>query len=258
MNAPMFDTGSPAARRPGSSLHSPPGSIPRTRPGPRPHVDVDTTTTAAHAHPLIGSLCSGYGGLDLGVRAALGGSVVWHAETSPDASRILARHWPGVPNLGDITTAAWSDVPRVCVLTAGFPCQRRIGRRPPRRTRSRHPFRAVAARRPRGPSPPSLPGGDRECPRTPHLPRRPSPWRRGTLPVVSGRRPSAASSAGTWRRTRIPGRHRVRRTVARASRLRRRSTAPSRAGLPRRLARKQCCSRPRPATSAPTGAPSTH
>lgn len=76
--------------------------------------------------PAIGSLCSGYGGLDLGVQAVLGGTVAWHAETSPDASRILARHWPGVPNLGDITTIDWSDVPRICVLTAGFPCQRRL------------------------------------------------------------------------------------------------------------------------------------
>ncbi|WP_275405174.1 DNA cytosine methyltransferase [Streptomyces sp. S4.7] len=52
---------------------------------------------------MIGSLCSGYGGLDLGVQAALGGTLAWHAEVDPNASRILARHWPGVPNLGDIT-----------------------------------------------------------------------------------------------------------------------------------------------------------
>lgn len=38
----------------------------------------------------IGSLCSGYGGLDLAVLAVLGGHVVWHAETDPDASRVLA------------------------------------------------------------------------------------------------------------------------------------------------------------------------
>lgn len=77
--------------------------------------------------PLIGSLCSGYGGLDLGVLTALGGTLAWHAEVNPDASRILARHWPGVPNLGDITAVDWSSVSRVCVLTAGFPCQRRLG-----------------------------------------------------------------------------------------------------------------------------------
>ncbi|WP_256097979.1 MULTISPECIES: DNA cytosine methyltransferase [unclassified Streptomyces] len=186
---------------------------------------------ASHG-PLIGSLCSGYGGLDLGVQTALGGRVAWHAETSPDASRILARHWPGVPNLGDISAVDWADVERVCVLTAGFPCQRRLGRRPPGRTQRPYPLGAVAACRLCGRSPPSLPGGDRECPRTPHRARR-FPWRRGILPVVSGRRPRSASSAGTWCRTRIPGRPPVRHSVARATRFRCRSPASPRADLPR-------------------------
>lgn len=196
-------------------------------------------TTVARP-PLIGSLCSGYGGLDLGVQSALGGTLAWHAEVDPNASRILARHWPGVPNLGDITTVDWSTVPRVCVLTAGFPCQRRLGRRSPCRAQLPDPFRPLAARRPCGPGPPTLPGGDRECARPPHLPRR-FPWRRGTLPVVSGRHHRSASSAGTRCRTRIPGRPRVRREVARASCLRRRSPAPSRTDLPHRLARQQPC-----------------
>ena len=206
--------------------------------------------------PMIGSLCSGYGGLDLGVQSALGGTLAWHAEVNPDASRILARHWPGVPNLGDITTTDWSLVPGVCVLTAGFPCQRRLGRRPPCRTQLPDPIRAVAARRPRSRGPPTLPGGHRECARTPHLTRR-CPWRRGILPVVSGRHPRSASSAGTRCRTRIPGRPRVRRKVARASRLRYRSAAPPRAHLRHGLARQALCSRRQPATSARTAAPST-
>nr|WP_218161845.1 DNA cytosine methyltransferase [Streptomyces monashensis] len=206
--------------------------------------------------PLIGSLCSGYGGLDLGVQCALGGTLAWHAEVNADASRILARHWPGVPNLGDITTVDWSTVPRVCVLTAGFPCQRRLGRRPTGRTQLPDPFRAVAARRPCGRGPPTLFGGDRECARPPHLTRR-LPWRPGTLPVVSGRRTNPASSASTWCRTRIPGRPPVRREVARASCLRYRSTAPPRADLPRRLASRTPCSRRRPATSRRTVALNT-
>jgi hypothetical protein len=206
--------------------------------------------------PMIGSLCSGYGGLDLGVQSALGGTLAWHAEVNPDASRILARHWPGVPNLGDITTVDWSLVPRVCVLTAGFPCQRRLGRRPPSRAQLPHPFRALAARSPCSRGPPSLLGGDRECARPPHLTRR-FPRRRGILPVVSGRHPRSASSASTRCRTRIPGRPRVRREVARASRLRHRSPAPPRAHLPHRLARRALSSRRRPATSARTAAPST-
>lgn len=212
--------------------------------------------TAPSHSPLIGSLCSGYGGLDLGVQSALGGTLAWHAEVDPNASRILARHWPGVPNLGDITTVGWSTVPRVCVLTAGFPCQRRLGRRPSGRTQRPDPLRAVAARRPCGRSPPTLPGCDRECARPPHLTRR-FPWRRGTLPVVSGRHPRPASSAGTRCRTRIPGRPPVRREVARASRLRHRSPAPSRAHVPRRLARRTHCSRRRPATSRRTAARNT-
>ncbi|MFI9787329.1 hypothetical protein ACIHEI_28065 [Kitasatospora sp. NPDC051984] len=44
--------------------------------------------------PRIGSMCSGFGGLDMGVQAVLGGEVVWHAEMNPSAAQILAHHWP--------------------------------------------------------------------------------------------------------------------------------------------------------------------
>lgn len=72
---------------------------------------------------LIGSLCSGYGGLDLGLMSVVGGSVAWHAEYDENPSKILAHHWPGVPNLRDITAVDWSQVERVDWLTAGYPCQ---------------------------------------------------------------------------------------------------------------------------------------
>jgi DNA (cytosine-5)-methyltransferase 1 len=71
----------------------------------------------------IGSLCSGYGGLEMGLQSAIGGNVAWHAEYDPDASKILAYHWPDVPNYGDITTTDWASLPRVDWLTAGYPCQ---------------------------------------------------------------------------------------------------------------------------------------
>lgn len=71
----------------------------------------------------LGSMCSGYGGLDMAARAVLGGDLAWVADTDPGAARILARHHPDVPNLGDITVADWATVPPVDVLTAGFPCQ---------------------------------------------------------------------------------------------------------------------------------------
>ncbi|GAA0932415.1 DNA cytosine methyltransferase [Nonomuraea longicatena] len=73
--------------------------------------------------PTMGSVCTGYGGLDLAVSAVLGARPAWVADPDPGAARILAHHWPEVPNLGDITALDWASVPRVDVLTAGFPCQ---------------------------------------------------------------------------------------------------------------------------------------
>lgn len=73
--------------------------------------------------PRIGSLFSGYGGLDMGVMATIGGEVAWHVEYDKAPSKILAHHWPDIPNFGDVTTTDWSSVPPVDVLTGGFPCQ---------------------------------------------------------------------------------------------------------------------------------------
>src|SRR6266540_2986999 len=71
----------------------------------------------------IGSLCSGCGGLDLAVERVFGARSVWHAENDPAASAVLAHHWPGVPNHGDLTTVDWSRVEPVDIITAGWPCQ---------------------------------------------------------------------------------------------------------------------------------------
>lgn len=71
----------------------------------------------------IGSLFSGYGGLDLGVQSVLGGDVMWHAEIDKAPAAILAHHYPHVPNLGDVTAVEWATVPPIDVLTGGFPCQ---------------------------------------------------------------------------------------------------------------------------------------
>ena len=50
----------------------------------------------------IGSLFTGYGGLDLATAAHYNATVVWHAEIEPAACRLLEQRWPGTPNLGDI------------------------------------------------------------------------------------------------------------------------------------------------------------
>lgn len=69
----------------------------------------------------VGSLFSGIGGLDLGLERA-GMRVIWQSEIDPYARRVLAKHWPDVPNLGDITTIDWSTVERPDVICGGYPC----------------------------------------------------------------------------------------------------------------------------------------
>lgn len=72
--------------------------------------------------PRIGSLCTGYGGLDMGVRAVFGGSVAWHSEVDPAAAAVLAHHWPDVVNLGDLAAVDYGQVEPVDVAVFGFPC----------------------------------------------------------------------------------------------------------------------------------------
>jgi DNA (cytosine-5)-methyltransferase 1 len=67
----------------------------------------------------VGSLFTGYGGLDI----AVGGDLAWYAEIEPAACQVLAHHYPGVVNLGDITAINWADVEPVDVITGGYPCQ---------------------------------------------------------------------------------------------------------------------------------------
>ena len=71
----------------------------------------------------IGSLFSGYGGLDMAVHDVLGGETAWVSDIDKGACKILAHRYPDAPNLGDITTVDWSHVEPVDVLTGGFPCQ---------------------------------------------------------------------------------------------------------------------------------------
>jgi len=73
--------------------------------------------------PVIGSLCTGLAGLDLGVAAVLGGRIAWYSEVDPHAATILAARLPGVANLGDLRAVNFAAVERPEVLTAGFPCQ---------------------------------------------------------------------------------------------------------------------------------------
>lgn len=69
---------------------------------------------------------SGSGILDRAVEEATGGTVVWQCETDHAAKAVLAKHWPGVPNLGDVRNINWSQVrwgvSPIDLLCGGFPC----------------------------------------------------------------------------------------------------------------------------------------
>jgi DNA (cytosine-5)-methyltransferase 1 len=71
----------------------------------------------------IGSLFSGYGGLDIAVAAHTGATVAWHCEWDDAPSKVLEERYPGVPNYRDVSTVDWSQVEPVDILTGGFPCQ---------------------------------------------------------------------------------------------------------------------------------------
>ena len=73
----------------------------------------------------IGSLFTGYGGLDMGVAMALdpGARVAWTSDVETGPCRLAEVRWPGVPNLGDITAIDWAAVEPVDIICGGSPCQ---------------------------------------------------------------------------------------------------------------------------------------
>jgi DNA (cytosine-5)-methyltransferase 1 len=70
----------------------------------------------------VGSLCTGYGGLDLAVEAYFNAEMVWCAENDKYASKVIEARF-NKPNLNDIKTINWDEVEPIDILTAGYPCQ---------------------------------------------------------------------------------------------------------------------------------------
>ena len=71
----------------------------------------------------IGSLFSGYGGLDRAAEQVFDARTVWVSDIDKGACKVLAYRYPHAPNLGDITRIDWATVPRVGIITGGSPCQ---------------------------------------------------------------------------------------------------------------------------------------
>jgi len=70
----------------------------------------------------IGSLCTGYGGLDMAVEAYFDAEMVWCAENDKYATALIEQRF-NKPNLGDIKQIDWDTVEPIDILTAGYPCQ---------------------------------------------------------------------------------------------------------------------------------------
>ena len=70
-----------------------------------------------------GELCAGYGGLALAVEEVFGAKTAWFSEFDPAPSKILAHHWPDIPNHGDMTKIDWAAIEPVDIISGGTPCQ---------------------------------------------------------------------------------------------------------------------------------------
>jgi len=70
----------------------------------------------------IGSLCTGYGGLDMAVEAYFGAKTAWVSEIDKYASKVIDARI-NKPNIGDLKIVNWAEIEPVDILTAGYPCQ---------------------------------------------------------------------------------------------------------------------------------------
>ncbi len=70
-----------------------------------------------------GELFAGVGGLGLAVDEVFGSDPAWFAEFDAAPSKVLAHHYPNVPNYGDVRAVDFRTIPHTQVRAGGFPCQ---------------------------------------------------------------------------------------------------------------------------------------
>jgi DNA (cytosine-5)-methyltransferase 1 len=70
----------------------------------------------------IGSLCTGYGGLDMAVEAFFDAETIWTCEFDKYASQVIKERI-NKTNHGDLKKTDWTKVEPIDILTAGYPCQ---------------------------------------------------------------------------------------------------------------------------------------
>lgn len=110
----------------------PPHPSSGTTPAP---ITPSTTGGMGEECVTIGSMFTGYGGLDMAVQAVFPNAhPAWFVESDQAPASILKHHWPEVPNYGDVTEIDWSEhtrlhkaknggsgSPQIDILTAGYP-----------------------------------------------------------------------------------------------------------------------------------------
>lgn len=70
----------------------------------------------------VASFFAGIGGFDLGCERA-GMEVVFQCEINSFCQKVLNKHWPSVPLVGDIKSLKAEDIPEADIWCGGFPCQ---------------------------------------------------------------------------------------------------------------------------------------
>ncbi len=70
----------------------------------------------------FGTFCSGIGAPEVASHG-LGFEPIFNSEIESFPSRVLAHHWPTVPNLGDFTKIGSDWLDKIRILVAGTPCQ---------------------------------------------------------------------------------------------------------------------------------------
>lgn len=102
----------------------------------------------------VGSLFSGIGGIEIGFERA-GFITEWFIEQDKYAQEILKKRFPKAKIYDDITKVDFRTIPKVSILTGGFPCQdisnagKRVGIEGSRSSLWKHYLRAISTLRPK-------------------------------------------------------------------------------------------------------------
>lgn len=102
----------------------------------------------------VGSLFSGIGGIEIGFESE-GFKTEWFIEKEPYAQAILKKRFPGTIIYEDITKIDFKTIPKVDILTGGFPCQdisdagKRVGIGGSRSSLWKYYFKAIRILRPK-------------------------------------------------------------------------------------------------------------